>query len=137
VPDRRSSHEDCEELLESSHGPFVYAGQAPSIKYLVKQHLPDGDRDPWRDFSTLEDQESDDTNPYKKEIARYHIKLQKDQWADLAPNPVLWLTSDHLTFYTWRMQRKISVYTDPNSAFFPFYLPPGIQATMYHWFHGI
>jgi hypothetical protein len=46
--------------------PFVYAGQAPSIKHPVKQHLPDGDHDPWGDFPTVEDEESDDTNPYPK-----------------------------------------------------------------------
>jgi hypothetical protein len=44
---------------------------------------------------------------------------------------------DQLAFYTWWKQRTTSVYTDPKAAFFPFYLPPGLQAAMYHWYTGL
>jgi hypothetical protein len=46
------------------------------------------------------------------------------QWGDLAADPQLWFTDDNLAFCTWWMQRTTSVCTDPNSAYFPFYLLP-------------
>jgi hypothetical protein len=53
----------------------------------------------------------------------------------MTADPKLWYTDDQLAFYTWWSQRKTSVYQDPDAAFFPFYLPPGIQAAMFFEFN--
>ncbi len=114
--------------------PFAYTEQGPSIKRPAKQHLPDNSLDPWGDFPSIYEADSDAIHPYKKEMARFPVKVLKDAWADLACDPTAWLQGDHLNFYTWWRQQDTSVYTDPHSAFFPFYLPPGIQPAMYNWF---
>jgi hypothetical protein len=91
--------------------------------------------DPWSDFTFFDDGDLDPIpSPYEDQLPAYHVKLQSDQFANLAGDPTKWFTDDQLAFYTWWTERKTSIYNDSDSAFFSFYLPPGVQAAIYHGF---
>ena len=85
--------------------------------------------DPYGDFTRYQAGESE--TPFDNVMPRFHATLQKNQWADIAVDPALWFPSDDMAFFTWWTQRKTDTYTDPESVFFSFYLPPGAQAAIW------